>query len=43
MELWVAQCLSPYLVANGGGKGSGNVTILMMDNFSSHLTTSIFY
>jgi hypothetical protein len=38
MIQWVDKCLRPYVISHGGGKGSGQMSILMMDNFKAHLT-----
>ena len=35
---WVELCLKPYILANGGGPGSGTPSVVMMDNWKAHLT-----
>ena len=36
---WVDKCLKPHILKNGGGAGSNVVSLLMMDNYGSHLTS----
>ena len=38
MVEWVNKVLKPYIEQHGGGKGSGKVSLLMMDKFKAHLT-----
>ena len=38
MVEWVNTELKPYLEQHSGGKGSGKVSLLMMDNYKAHLT-----